>query len=147
MRRIAGAALGATGLVVLVAGTFLPWLSSGHDRRNSYQTGGALQRLLGLQGILDSAVSAWPFVGLLCAGVIAIFAAGLRRCAALLALLTALAAGAVALTALRVDGNRFAGPVTLGPTVTLVGAIFVLAAATLVLASSRVARSSQRSES
>lgn len=133
--------------MVLVVGTFLPWLRSGQARRNSYQTGGALQRLLGLHGILDSAVSAWPFVGLLCAAVIAVFAVGLRRCAALLALLTALGTGAAAVTALGVGGNSVLRPATLGPSVTLVGAVAVLAAATLLLTSSRVVRISQRSKS
>lgn len=145
--RIAGPALGMTGLAMLVVGTFLPWLRSGQTRRNSYQTGGALRRLLGLHGSLDTAVSAWPFVGLVCAAVVAIFAVGLYRCAALLGLLTALATGAVAATALWVDGNAFVRPVTLGPTVTLVSATIVLAAATLILTSTTHVGTSQRSKS
>lgn len=139
-------AFGGSGLVVLVVGTFLPWLRSGQARRNSYQAGGALQRLLGVHGILDSAVSAWPFVGLLCAATIAIYAVGFRRCAALLALIVALFTGAVALAALWVGGNRLMRAAALGPTVTLVGALAVLAAATLLLTSSRV-RTPQRSKS
>jgi hypothetical protein len=142
---IAGLTLGSTGLMVLVVGTFLPWLDSGRARRNSYETGGALKRLLGLTGPAEAAVSAWPLVALVCAAVVAIFAVGLRRSAALLALPTALATGAVAVAALRVDGNRFIRPVSLGPVVTLVGATAVLLAATLVLMSTRARRMSQRS--
>ncbi|MDQ2748452.1 MAG: hypothetical protein M3Y44_02805 [Actinomycetota bacterium] len=141
---IASQVLGATGLVVLVVGTFLPWLDSGRAHRNSYQAGGALQRLLGLRGAAQAAVSAWPLVGLACATVVAIFVVGLRRSAALLALLTALATGAVAVAALRVDGNRLVRPVQLGPTVTLVGATAVLLAVTLVLISA-APRTSRRS--
>jgi hypothetical protein len=143
--QFAGQALGVTGLVVLVIGTFLPWLESGRARRNSYQTGGALKRLLGLRGLPEAAVSAWPLVALVCAAVVAIFAVGLRRSAALLALLTALATGAVAVAALLVDGDSFVRPVNLGPIVTLVGATAVLVAATLLLISARMLRISRRS--
>lgn len=145
MGQTAGPALGLAGLVVLVVGTFLPWLDSGRAQRNSYETGGALKRLLGLRGLADAAVSAWPFVALVCAGIVAIFAVGLRRSAASLALLTALATGAVAVAALRVDGNRFIQPVKLGPIVTLVGATAVLVAATLLLISARLLRIPRRS--
>jgi hypothetical protein len=138
--QLAGQVLGVTGLVVLVVGTFLPWLDSGRARRNSYETGGALKRLLGLRGLAEAAVSAWPLIGLMCAAVVAIFAVGLRRSAALLALLTAIPTGAVAVAALLVDGNSFVRPVDLGPIVTLVGATAVLIAATLLLMSVRTLR-------
>jgi hypothetical protein len=140
--RLAGPALGSAGLVVLVVGTFLPWLDSGRAQRNSYQTGGALKRLLGLRGLPAAAVSVWPLVALVCAAVVALFALGWRRSAALLALLTALTTGAIAIAALVVDGNRVIRPVRLGPTVTLVGATAVLIAATLMLTSARKLRSS-----
>ncbi len=132
-----GAVLGGVGIVVLILGTFLPWLRSGRSERNSYETGGALRRLLGLHGVLDTAVSAWPFAGLLCAAVVAVFALGLPRCAAGLALLTALATGAVAVTAVLVDGNSFVRPLMLGPSVTILGATIVVVAATLVLTPAR----------
>lgn len=144
---IAGVAVGFAGLIVLVVGTFLPWLTSGQARRNSYQAGGALRRLLGLRGAADAAVSAWPLLALVCAAAVAIFALGLRRSAAMLALVAALAAGSVAVAALRVDGNRFIRPLILGPIVTLVGATTVILAATLVLISAQTPRISQRSES
>lgn len=144
---IAVPVLGGTGLILLVVGTFLPWLRSGQNRRNSYQTGGALRRLLGLHGIADSAVSAWPFLALLCGAIAAIFALGLRRSAAALAVVAALAAGSVAVAALRVGGNSFARPVSLGPSVTLTGAATLLAAATLVLTTSIFTFASRRRES
>jgi hypothetical protein len=146
MRHRAGAILGGAGIVVLVVGTFLPWLRSGRSERNSYETGGALRRLLELHGALDTAVSAWPFAGLLCAAVIAVFAFGRPRCAAALALLTGLATGAVAVAALLVDGNSFVRPLMLGPSVTILGATIVVVAATLVLTSARRRPTFSRSE-
>lgn len=144
--QVAGLALGVAGLIVLVIGTFLPWLHSGHTQRNSYQAGGALRRLLGLRGAADAAVSAWPLLALMCAAVVAVFMLGLRRSAVLLALLASLAAGSVAVAALRVDGNRFVRPILLGPIVTLVGATAVILAATLLLISTRRPSISRRSK-
>jgi hypothetical protein len=39
-RVLLGASTGAAGIVLLVVGTFLPWLQSGQVQRNSYKTGG-----------------------------------------------------------------------------------------------------------
>lgn len=135
-----GAGLGLAGLAVTVVGTFLPWLQSGQVRRNSYQTSGAMQRLLGLHGAADSALTAWPFVGLACAVSVALFALGLHRAGAVTALATGAAAAVVAVGALTVDGTGLVAPVRVGPAVTLAGAIAVLAAATLILVSRRRAR-------
>lgn len=132
------AALGLGGLLTIVLGTFLPWLRSGDAQRNSYQTGGMLRRLLGLHGPAEVMLSVWPFVALLCAGVVALFAVGLRRVAAATSLIAAAASGAVAVTALQVSGTTFAMPVRLGPLVTLVGAVSLASAATLVLAAPRL---------
>jgi hypothetical protein len=145
--RIAGPVSGVVGLFVLVAGTFLPWLSSGQARRNSYQTGGALRRLLGLHGVLEACVSAWPFVGLVCAAVVVLFAGGLRRWAAVLGLLTALATGAVAIAALRVDSTFFVRPERFGPAVTLAGAAVLLVGASVQLISAGLLGASRRSTS
>lgn len=119
--------------MVLVAGTFLPWLRSGQVSRNSYRTGGAIQRLLDARGPLDAALTAWPFLALVCAAVVAVFALGARRTAAALAVVPSLAAGGVAVAVLAVDGTSFARPQPLGPSVTLAGALLVIMAATLVL--------------
>lgn len=133
--RTIAAGLGLTGLVAIVVGTFLPWLRSGQTHRNSYQTGGAIKQVLGLPGPLDTALSVWPFLGLACGGVIALFALGLHRLAAVTALIAGLCSGAVAVGVLTVDGSTFAVPENSGPAVTLIGAISVLGAATVLLSS------------
>ena len=111
----------------------MPWLRSGEATRNSYQTGGALERLLALHGPLALALSAWTFLGLAAAAVVALFAVGLVRSAAVLAAVLALASGVVAVEALRSHGTTTVAAATLGPQVTLLGAILVLVAATLSL--------------
>jgi hypothetical protein len=145
--RLATGGLGLAGLGVLVLGTFLPWLRSGQVSRNSYQTGGALQRLLSLPGPLQTAVSVWPFVGLACAATVALFAIGLHRSAAAASLLTAAAAAVISIAALTVSGSGLVAPVRLGPIVTLLGAILVVAAASLVLVSRRPAVAGEGAQS
>jgi hypothetical protein len=133
MRPVLVAGLGVAGLTVIVVGTFLPWLRAGRGLHNSYQTDGTMQRLLHLHGLSAHALDAWPFIGVLCAGVVAVYALGARRTAAGLATLTALIAGAVAVGALVVHSSTFARPATLGPRVTVLGVIITLVAGTLCL--------------
>jgi hypothetical protein len=141
---VAPAVLGAAGLGTIVVGTFLPWLRSGRGLHNSYQTDGTMQRLLHLRGATSSALDAWPFVGVVCALVVAAYAFGLTRLAVLGATLIALITGAVAVGTLRVTGASFARPATLGPRVTTFGAIVVLVAATLLLFARREAAKDSR---
>ncbi|MDT4945558.1 MAG: hypothetical protein QOH14_2291 [Pseudonocardiales bacterium] len=133
MRRVAAPALGLLGLAVIVAGTFLPWLDSGRATRNSYQASGAARRLLDVSGWLGGALQAWPFVGLVCAAVVVLYALGLPRGAAGLGLLTGALAAAVAIGALTVHGNGLVAPATRGPAVTIAGATAVIIASTLLL--------------
>ena len=109
----------------------MPWLRSGDATRNSYQTGGALERLLALHGPLALALSAWTFLALAAAAVVALFAIGRVRSAAVLAAVLALLSGVVAIAALRAHGTTTIAVANLGPQVTLLGAILVLIAATL----------------
>lgn len=127
------AAGGAGGLVALVVGTFLPWLRSGRVSRNSYEADGTIQRLLGVRGLGHAALTAWPFLGGLCAAAVALFALGLQRLAAVLAALVAVAAGGVAIATLRVPAAPYAAPASAGPTVTILGAVLTLLMATLIL--------------
>jgi hypothetical protein len=133
-RRLAAAGLaGFAGLAVIVVGTFLPWLRSGRATHNSYQADGTVQRLLDIRGPLRTALAVWPFVGLACAAVAALFALGLRASAAVLGLVLGAGAGAVAIGVLNVRGNTFARPAHPGPIVTLTGVILLMATATLLL--------------
>ena len=117
--------LGGIGQVVIVVGTFLPWLRSGQGRRNSYQAGGAVRRLIGTTGLIDHLLALWPLVGLACAASIALYLTGLRTVSALLAGVSSLSAGAAAVGALATTATSYAEVSLIGPVATLVGATLV----------------------
>lgn len=122
-----------TGLTLVVAGTFLPWLRSGSVERNSYATGGALRDLLGNGGRIGLALDVWPFVSLACAAALGLLILGVSRGGALLAVVVALAAGALGVSALAVHTGFTVAPARLGPAVTATGAALALLAAVPVL--------------
>lgn len=125
------AAPGAAGLVLVVIGTFLPWLRSGRRLRNSYETDGAIRRLLEPEGIAHTALSVWPAVSLACAIAIALYVFGLRVLAIVLALLIALTAGAVAIGALSAPSIHSVAVAAAGPVTTLCGAALILVAVSI----------------
>jgi len=132
--RVAALAAGLIGLATLTIGTFLPWLRSGQVLRNSYQTDGAIRQLLQPGEPIRTALAAWPAVSFACAAVAALYAVSMRRSAAALAVLTALAAAAVATAALAAGAVQSVRAETSGPTVTLIGAVLVLAAVSMQVA-------------
>lgn len=112
------------GVAILIGGTFLPWVYSGRVAKSSYSITGSLERHLNLPSWGAAIVSGWPLLGPICAGLVVIFALGLRRTAALLSLLL-LVVVLLLSTGLLIVGSRAAGPITiatLGPAVTLAGA-------------------------
>jgi uncharacterized membrane protein len=134
--------LGAIGLLVVVIGTFLPWLRSGRATRNSYQTGGAVRRLIGTSGLIDDLLALWPVVGLSCAAAVALFLVGLRTVGTVLAGLSGMGAGAAAVGALATTATSYAQVALVGPIVTLIGATLVALAVLLrALAAIAVPRS------
>jgi hypothetical protein len=116
------------GLAVMVLGTFLPWLRSGRATRNSYATDGAVRRLLQLNGGLDAALQAWPFLSLACALAAALVVLGRHRIGAGVAAVAALGAGVVAGGALLASSHGLLRPTVTGPAVTLTGSILTLIA-------------------
>ncbi len=59
--------IGGAGIVLVVVGSFLPWVVSGTVRRSSYAIVGILGRLgIGEDGPLGVLISAWPLIGVLC---------------------------------------------------------------------------------
>lgn len=128
---IALAVLGGSGLIVIVLGTFLPWLRSGRDHRDSYQAGGALRRLMGTTGLIDDLLALWPLVGLACAAAVALYLVGARTIAAALAAVSALCAGAAGVGALATTANSYAQVAVIGPAVTLTGVTLVTLAVLL----------------
>ena len=129
--RVTVGAVGGIGLLVSVAGFFLPWVVSGGVERNSYAIVGIVRRLglLG-DGFRDTALSWWPMLAPL--AVVPVIAGILRwwRTAALLSLIFGLMVGVIGGGVLAVaSGHRTAGigldPT--GPVVTVVGALLAMA--------------------
>jgi hypothetical protein len=59
--------IAGTGLILVVAGSFLPWVISGNVSRSSYAIVGVVDRLgFADDGPLAVLVDLWPFVGAVC---------------------------------------------------------------------------------
>ena len=130
-------ALGCTGLVVLVTGTFLPWLQSGSAVRNSYQTVGIGRRLTTLgDGVLGLITAAWPAVGIGAALCGALYVIGLRRAAVVLVVPLGAVVGTVAALAMVIlpGSESTIRVIAIGPVVTLIGAVLAVVGALLLLA-------------
>lgn len=131
------AAVAGAGLVLLVAGTFLPWLRSGSVLRNSYQTVGIARRLTALgEGVQGVLTAAWPAVGIVAALCAAIYVVGARRTAAVASSLLAAIAGTVATLAMVLlpANESTVRVIAAGPVVTLGGAVLALVGALTLLA-------------
>lgn len=122
---------GAAGLVLIVVGTFLPWLRSGRVLRNSYQADGAIRRLLAPDGLAHGALAVWPAVSLACAAAIALYTLGGRGLGLALGLMTALVAAAVGIGALTAPTLASVSVAPIGPVVTVLGSALTLLAVTL----------------
>lgn len=134
-RRRVGALLGLGGIVVTIAGTFLPWLTSGQVNRNSYAVAGLADRLLVEPGSVTSlALGAWPFVGPALLISVVLAALGLWRTAAMAASAVAVLIGGLAAVALSAGGSADLVRLNLlGPVVTLGGALLTIAGGVVVL--------------
>ena len=121
MGRRFGAGLACAGLVLMVVGTFLPWIRSGSVGRNSYSATGLLRRLLDATGLLAFALDAWAFLALVAAVAVGAVVAGLRRTGAAAILLLALLTGAVAVATFRAPAGGDISTERVGPIVTIAG--------------------------
>jgi hypothetical protein len=127
----------------MVVGTFLPWLRSGESERNAYRAGAALRRLLDVHGIAAVGLDVLPFAGLWCAAVAAAFALGFRRISCAAALAVGVLGLGVAIGAL---ASKTEGLVTVarpGPIVTIVGAVMIVSAASVLLLPGRAGSPNQ----
>jgi hypothetical protein len=128
--RIACCWLTGCGLVLVIVGSFLPWVVSGSVKRSSYAIVGVVDRLgIAGDGVLAALIALWPFIGVLCFAPV--IAALLRRwrIAGVLATLIGLFAAALALGILFVGVGRTALTVRLdplGPTVMAAGGLLLL---------------------
>lgn len=129
--RVVCCLFGGTGLLLVVAGSFLPWVVSGSVRRSSYAIVGILNRLgVGDDGPIGVLVNNWPLVGVLC--MTPVVAAALRwwRTAGALGVLLSLAAALLSFGIIAVTNGRAAaagiGVDPIGPSVMAAGAILLL---------------------
>jgi len=141
VRHRTAATLGGFGALVLVTGTFLPWLASGAALRNSYQAMAVARRLTPLGdgaagAMLTAVLTAWPAFGGITAALLVLYVVGLRRTAAVGISLLSVVAGTVAtaLVILLPPGDFTVRAVLLGPAVTASGAALAVAGAVTTLA-------------
>ena len=127
--RVTCCLIGGAGLVLVIAGSFLPWVVSGTVRRSSYAIVGVLGRLgIGDNGPIGVLVGAWPLIGVLC--MTPVVAAGLRwwRTSGVLAVLLAVAAGLLSFGVIVLSAGRSAGGIgvdPVGPAVMAAGAVLL----------------------
>jgi hypothetical protein len=117
------------GAVVMIAGTFAPWLRSGRIDRNSYQAAGLLERVLDIDGWAAHALDALPLLPVSCAAAIALSLFGWRWLAVIVVGVVALGLAALSAALLLAPGSREISVAGFGPAVTLGGAVLTLAAA------------------
>jgi hypothetical protein len=140
----ASIACGGAGVVMIIAGTFLPWLSSGGHGRNIYEITGLADKL----GLFDD--GSWrvvptvvPLLGPACILPVLLALIRLRRTAGTVAIaLGLLAAGLAAATLVVGRGATAIGVYLqpLGPLVLLFGGVLLSAAGVLALVTRLPAR-------
>jgi hypothetical protein len=123
---------GGAGLLLVVLGSFLPWVISGNVRRSSYQIVGVVGRLgIGDGGALAGLIGAWPFIGVLC--VVPVVAVAIRwwRSAAVIGIGIGLISGALSFGLLILVAGRGGAILRLdpvGPSVMAAGAVLLVCA-------------------
>lgn len=136
---VAALGVGLAGLVAVVAGTFLPWVTSGQVRRNLYVITAAVERL----GVFGPGASWANWLALLApVCILPVLLAVLRmyRTAAVLAVVIGVACGGFAATVIVLAAKRSVPGVSLalqGPVMVLAGAAATVGAAIAVLARGR----------
>jgi hypothetical protein len=131
--------LGVPGLLLVIAGAFLPWLVSGSVRRSSFAVAGVAERFGVADGLAGVLIAAWPAI---CAAfVLPVLVAAFRwwRTAGAIAVVLALLSGGLSAIALWF-GLGTGSVVRLdptGPTVMLTGSVLFLAGGLALLRSGR----------
>ena len=143
-----GAAAAVIGLLLVVAGTFLPWLTSGGVARNSYAVLGIVRRLRFVDGgATATALSLWPLIGMVAMAPVVAGILRWWRTAAVATLVFGVLTGVGAGLVLAVAGGHRAAGIGLsasGPAVTATGAAVAVAGAVLVLFARRWALRARR---
>ncbi|MCP2163799.1 hypothetical protein [Goodfellowiella coeruleoviolacea] len=130
-----GTGSGAAGLLLVVVGTFLPWLRSGSVLRDSYQAIGSVRGLTNLNAGVGALLTAWIGIAPFAVLCVVLFTLGLRRTAAGLVVLFGTITGTTAGVAAVQGGDEGAliGITVAGPVVTLCGAVLAVVGAVAVL--------------
>jgi hypothetical protein len=122
--------IGATGLILVVVGSFLPWVDSGTVRRSSYQIAGVVGRLgIGAGGALAFLIAAWPFIGFLCTAPVLAAAVRWWRTAGAIAVAIGLVSGLLSFSLLIFVAGRGGSILRvdpIGPSVMAAGAVLLL---------------------
>lgn len=127
--------------VLLLAGTFLPWLHSGTTSRSSYALIGLVDRLdIAPGGPAATLIGAWPFVPLLVTTAVVLAWWGRSTWSLVVAVVAALYAGGLA-AVLAVGSSGTSIDVGVGPWLcAAAGGCFLMAAVWLRVASGRASR-------
>ena len=129
--------IGGAGLVLVVLGSFLPWVGSGTVRRSSYQIIGIVGRLgIGEGGPLAVLIAAWPYIGVLCMAPVLAAAVRWWRSAGVLGVLIGLLSGLLSFGLLLVGTGRGGGILRvdpIGPSVMAAGAVLLVCAGTALI--------------
>jgi hypothetical protein len=130
-----GGAFAAVGLITGVTGTFLPWLRSGNVNRDSYEVL-SLRDFAGLEtGPGEVVTLIWVGITPLAVLAIALWVVRFRRFAACIGLIFGTITGTVAALAVVQGGDEgsLIGINSIGPAVTLSGAVLAIVGAVTVL--------------
>jgi hypothetical protein len=139
--RVLWCLLAGSGLVLVIGGSFLPWVISGSVRRSSYAVIGVADRLgFGADGPIGLLIGAWPLFGVM--AMTPVLAAALRqwRVAGALGVVVAVGAGVVSFGILWVAAGRIGLTVRLdpiGPAVMAAGSLLLLSGGIGLLAGHR----------
>jgi hypothetical protein len=124
--------LGGSGLVLVVAGSFLPWVISGTVSRSSYVIVGVADRLgIGADGAIGLLIALWPLVGVLCMAPVVAGCVRWWRTAGAIAVVVGVASGLLSFGILLVTVGRVGLSVRLdpiGPAVMAAGSVVLVGA-------------------
>lgn len=128
--RVALCVITGSGLVLVIVGSFLPWVISGTVKRSSYQIVGVIDRL-GITGggPLAALLNSWPLLGALCLAPVVAAALQWWRLAGAVAALIGLIATTLSLGLLATALGRTGLTVRidpLGPSVMAAGGLLLL---------------------
>lgn len=139
-RVLIGRALTSADALIVLVGSFLPWLRSGTRHRNSYDILSLVERIgYSAHGAVGWALRLWPVLPLLLVVAVTLVWSGRHTLAAAAAMIAAVYAGAVSIAVSAASPTGLIAA-EYGPWVTLAGAVLLLAGAAITLATNRDAR-------